>query len=176
MPFGQGDRCVTRERAEDREPYPVDAVLDKPAMTVACHLIENHTRDGDARIVSRTAERDGGGGLRLSRHVQHQQHRPAEARRHIGAGPCSSRFGSDAVEQSHRPFRNDEVGAGCCALSQRMEQAIVHGEAVEVQAHFARGRRMEGGVDIIGSAFGSADPQAAAAQGTLKAERHRCLA
>jgi hypothetical protein len=66
------------ERAEDRQAGPRHAVLDEPPVALARDPIEHHARDPDAGIVGRAAERHRGRGLGVARHVEDEEHGPAE--------------------------------------------------------------------------------------------------
>ena len=110
MALGQGEVGIAHERAEHRQPDAGHAVLDQPAMALARDLVQHHAGDRDARIVPGAAERDGGGRLRVARHVEHENHRPAEQGGDVGAGSRAADLLADAVEEAHGAFGDDEIG------------------------------------------------------------------
>ena len=81
---------------------------------------------------------------------------------------------ADAVEEAHRALGDDEVRHSRAGpADEAVEGGVVHGEAVEIDARRAGRRRVEGGVDVVGSALDAADLEAAAPKRPLKAERRR---
>ena len=117
---------------------------DQPAMPLAGDLVEDHAGDRDARVVMHAAERDRGRRLRLAGDVDHQHDRPAEQRREIGARAGVSVRARHAVEQPHRAFDDDEVGAVGRLARDLAQQRVGHGEGVEIGAGRAGRGGMEG--------------------------------
>ena len=176
MALGQDEARLPREGAEHRQPDPRQTRLDEAAVARARDLVEDHPRDPDPRIVGGAAERYGGGRLRGARDVEHEEHRPAVARGDVGIRPRAALAGDDAVVQTHRALGDDQIRIARAQAGAGVEQRVGHGEAVEVQAGGARRRLVEGGVDVVRPAFGTAQGHAAPAQRAHQRERHRGLA
>ncbi len=133
-------------------------------MPRARDAVEDHAGDLHRGVVARKAERGGGGGLCLTRHVDHQHHRPAHPPRNVRACAVAGRARlGDAVEQAHRPLREYEIGI-VRFRGEAVEHRLRHGPAVEVERRPSARRAVEGGVDIIGAALERLDAQAFVAE------------
>jgi len=84
MALRQRDALVARQRAHDGHAHRLDRFDDQPAMARAADAIDDHARDFEPFVIGRAALDDRGRRLGLARHVDDQQDRHAERRRHIG--------------------------------------------------------------------------------------------
>ena len=67
-------------------------------MALTAEPVEHDTADTDGRVEGGKARRDRCGRLRLSRHIEHQQHWKAKARGKIGSSTGTTRRARDAIE------------------------------------------------------------------------------
>ena len=114
MPLGQRERRVARDRAENRNCSWARSAAIASLTSARCRSLPTRLRmtpamrtagSWAAKPRSTAARR-----LRLPGHVEHQQHRQAEACRQIGGGAAAARRSGDAVEQPHDAFDHDELG------------------------------------------------------------------
>ena len=173
--FGKHERCVARNRSHHGNAEHGDGVADQSGVSRTADPIEDDAGDPYCRIVSHETAQDGGGRLRLCRDVEHQQHRQAIARGEVSACACPPPVILDTVEQTHRAFHDDDVGAACLC-HQLIEQVGGHRPAIEIDAGRTRCRRVKGGIDEVGAGLGGADAYTALLQGGEQAQRHRGLA
>ena len=102
-----------------------------PART-ASSLAAFDAADGDAGSVRVHPAGDGGGGLRLPGHVEHQQHRQAQPLRQVRRRAGAAGRGRDAVEQAHRRLHHQHRRPLGRPRGQRVEQRGRHGPTVQV--------------------------------------------
>ena len=174
--LGEMDRLVARYGADHGNVERGDGALDRGAMAVAADAVEDDTGDANARIEAGKAEHRGGGRLGLARDVEHEKDRQAKLNGKLGGCALPDGAGARAVEQAHRRLDDEEIGSGRCLVGDAVEERRAHGPAVEIEARRARSFGMEGGVDIVGTAFGGTDAQPAAAERGKQSERDRGFA
>ena len=174
--LGEMDRLVAGNGADHGNVEGGDGALDRGAMAVAADTVEDDAGDADARIEAGKAEHRRGGGLGLARDVEHEKDRQAKVDGKLRGCALADRAGACAVEQAHRRLDDQEIGSVRRLIGDAVEQRRAHGPAVEIEARRARGRFVEGRVDIVGAAFGGADAQPPAAEGGEQSERDRGLA
>ena len=149
MALGQRDCIVARQRADDRNTHRLDRLDDEPAMALAADAIDDDARDLQPLVIRSAALDDRRRRLRLARHVDDQQDRHAERRRHIGRGAGAPRLARDAVEQPHRGFAQSERALSRRSRRERGQKARPHRPGIEVDAFAPRRRGMEGRIDIV---------------------------
>ncbi len=91
MPLRQHQSFVARDCAQHRDAKRRQCVRDQRPVPVAAELVQHHATDPHGRVVGGEARGDGGGRLRLARHIEDQKNRKAETRRQIG---CRARAAS----------------------------------------------------------------------------------
>ena len=84
--------------------------------------------------------------------------------------------GRRAVEQAHDAFDHAEVRVGRVRGDKRVDELRAHRPRIEVDALTSGSRRMEGRIDIVGSALERLDGDALVAQRAQQAQRQRRLA
>lgn len=163
--FGQAQRGVSRQAAEDGEAEGAHGLFDAFAVAGAGGLVEDDAGDFHRGVVGGEAASGGGGGLGLAGDVQHQDYGKVEAGGEVGGGAAAAGRGLDAVEQAHGGFDDEEGAVGGGLGCDAFEEDGGHGPAVEVDACSTGGCGVEGGVDVVGAGFAGADGDAAAAEG-----------
>ena len=147
MALGQVHAFLTRERAEDGNAERRHRLFDQGAMARAAHAVQHDAREVEARIEGGKAVRHRRGGLRLSRHVKHEQHGQIEGPRDLGGRAAAGSGARRAVEQPHGGFDEEKVGVAGRLMQRGGKQRGRHGPAVEIEAgragrlrHERRGR------------------------------------
>lgn len=174
--FGQLQVGATRQAAEDAEADRRHPDPREPFVARAGDAVEDDPGDPHRGIEAREAQGGGGGGLRLTRYVEHQHHRPAHPCGDVGARAIAGRAGArDAVEQPHRSLGEHQIGI-TGAVGQPVEHRRRHRPAVEVERRAPARGAVEGGIDIIGAALERLHGQPGVGEGAEEAEHHRRLA
>ena len=162
-------------RTPDSERF--DGRRDRHLVARARTHVEDDAADRQIVPVHLAAEHDSCGRLRLRRDVEHQDDRPAGQRGEVrGGAACALAAGRRAVEQAHDAFDHAEIRVGSVRGDKRVDELRAHRPRIEVDALTSGGRRMEGRVDIVGSALERLDGDALVAQRAQQAERQRRLA
>ena len=144
MPLRQSRRRIARQAAEHRQADRLDRFGDACRGAARCRPgSARRRRCGTAGSCGHEAARDGGGGLRLAGHVQHQQHRQAAAAprgrppRRCGRAARRSPSNSPIADSTTSSVAPPAAPSAASAVEQRRR----HGPAIEVDARGARWRR-----------------------------------
>ncbi len=105
MTLRQRQALVAPHAAENRNLQRRERRRDEALMPVAGHAVQHHAADAHARVMGGEAVHQCGGGLGLSRHVDHEQHRHGEARRKIGRGTGTARARPECRRTGPWPLR-----------------------------------------------------------------------
>ena len=167
---------VARQRADDRHAHRFDRLDDEPAMALAADAIDDDARDLEPLVISCAALDDRRRRLRLTRHVDDQQDRHAERRRHVGRGAGAPACRGNAVEQPHRGFAQSERALSAACAASGGEKVGRHGPGIEIDALPPRRCGMKGRIDIVGTGLEADHVDAAALERAQEAERRRRLA
>ncbi len=157
MPLRKREPGVARHAAEDRElrqRRPRRRGEDR-AVSRAADAVEDHAGENDVLPVPREALEQRRDGCALARRIHHQHHRPAEPRRELGGR--SGLAGADAVEESHGAFAEHQRAGALQRCARFASSAGRIAQAVEIEAGRAGGRRMKGGIDVVGPDLGRDD-------------------
>jgi hypothetical protein len=146
-------------------------------VALAREFVEDHAGDRHILSVTRKAERDRGGGLRLSADIEHQHHGPSGRRRDIGGRAVAPGAGrGNAVEQSHDALGQHEISV-VGDPQQRLDPAARLRPGIEIERCPAGGDGVKRRVDIIRSAFiGLHDPAAPSERGEQRQGQRRLAA
>ena len=133
MAFRYDDCVVASDRTEYLNSVLFETIANQPGMARTRHLVEDHPGNRHILAVVRKAVRDGCGGLRLTGHVKHQDHRPAGRSCDVGGRTIApgARTG-DAIEQAHDAFGKTEVSA-VGSIEQRPDPVASQHPGVEVE-------------------------------------------
>ena len=112
MPLGQLDGLIAGDRSENPHAGFIEARACQAFVARAADAIQDNARDFDTRPEAREAARNRRRRLRLAGNVEHQDNGQAGECCDIGARSIPPLpGGSDAVEQPHERFDNNEVRA-----------------------------------------------------------------
>ena len=176
MALWQHQIAAPGQGTQDGESGGRHAQPRQPFVPGAGDAVQDHARKRQVRTVAGKPQRHGGGGLRLTAHVDHQHHRPAHAGRHFGAGPGAAGPGQGhAVIQPHRPFGDADVRPGGLGRN-RVQQAIAHRPGIKIERRPPGGRAVKGGVDVIRPAFERLHGQTIVAKRPQQPQHDRGLA
>ena len=161
----QGQRRVGGECSEHGESgqVPSNRSGQQQAMARAGDPVEDHAGERRRRPVRGKAAQQGGDGSPLPPRIDDQHHRPAGELRQFG-GRARFAVGAGAVEQTHDPFAQHDLGGGFQRRGARGQGLGPHRPRVEIDARPAARHGMKGRVDEIGAGLGRRDPQPAPAQ------------
>jgi hypothetical protein len=154
-----------RQDAQNRDAQRRAGLTQDLAVAGAAGSIEEDARHPHAVAETGIALHQRGGGGAHTLGVDHQHHRPAS--RGSQASGRAVRFislGGRTVEQTHDPFRQDELRPLARPADDRPQGLRAHGPGVQVEAGPPARRPMERAVDIVGADLGRADRQAGPAQ------------
>ena len=171
MPLRQLDGLIAGNRSENPHAGFIEARACQAFVPRAAHAIQDNARDFDTRPEAREAARNRRRCLGLAGNVEHQDNGQAGECCDIGTRSIPPLpGGSDAVEQPHERFDNNEVRA--LGLAQERERGFLpHRPAVEVVAWTPASRLVKGRIDIVRAAFERLYAEAAALERPQKPER-----
>lgn len=159
--FREGEGGIAWDGAQGGKADAGESGLDAGAVAGAGDAVEDDSADAHAGAVGVHAVSDGGRGLRLAGDVEHEKDREGEAFGEVCAGAGAAVRARDTVEEAHGAFDEEKAGA----LGQVVDEGGGHGPGVEVGAGLAGGGGVEGWIDVVGTGFGGAEGDAAAAEG-----------
>jgi hypothetical protein len=145
-------------------------------MALAPDAVEHDAADTDFGIVRAETPHHRGGGLRLRRYIEHQQHREAKPGGEVGRRAGAAARTGHAVEQPHDAFDDQQFAVSGSLGEQPVQERGRHRPGIEIESTNAGGCGMKCRIDVIGAGLGGAHSHAASFQRGEKPERDRGLA
>ncbi len=109
MALRQGQRRVPQDGADHRHADRLDGVGGQAPVTLAAQPVEDDAGDPHVAVVGGEALGDGGGGLRLTGGVEHQDDRQAIEARQVGRRAGAAGHPRNAVEKAHGALDDQQV-------------------------------------------------------------------
>jgi hypothetical protein len=111
VPLRQRQVAPARQRAEDGDARALHPEPGEALVPGARHAVQDDAGEREVGVVGGEAQRGRRRRLRLTAHVEDEDHGPAHRLRGLGARPPAGEAARrDAVEEAHRAFRHAEVG------------------------------------------------------------------